>query len=111
MFEEKRRPDGRPWSDARAVLNGVLWVLLTGAPWHDLPGRYPPVADPAIGGSSGGGRTASSATEGFIDASFNAAEKGGSVICLQRAAKANKIMAIVDRRSLALAVDVACFTT
>jgi transposase len=43
-FEEKRRPDGRgrPWRDARAVLNGVLWVLRTGAPWHDLPDRYPP---------------------------------------------------------------------
>jgi transposase len=39
LFEEKRRPDGRgrPWRDARAVLNGVLWVLRTGAPWHDLP--------------------------------------------------------------------------
>ena len=44
LFEEKRRPDGRgrPWRDARAVLNGVLWVLRTGAPWHDLPDRYPP---------------------------------------------------------------------
>jgi transposase len=44
LFEEKRRPDGRgcPWRDARAVLNGVLWVLSTGAPWHDLPDRYPP---------------------------------------------------------------------
>ena len=33
----QRRPDGRgrPWRDARAVLNGVLWVLRTGAPWHD----------------------------------------------------------------------------
>src|SRR6202162_2517332 len=26
----------------RAVLNGVLWILRTGAPWHDLPPRYPP---------------------------------------------------------------------
>jgi transposase len=36
-----RRPDGRgrPWRDPRDVLNGVLWVMRTGAPWHDLPGR------------------------------------------------------------------------
>jgi len=33
---------GRPWRDPRDVLNGVLWVLRTGAPWSDLPGRYPP---------------------------------------------------------------------
>src|SRR5579872_6618004 len=32
---------GRPWKDSRAVLNGILWVLRTGAPWHDLPDRYP----------------------------------------------------------------------
>ena len=31
-----------PWTDPRAVMNGVLWVLRTGAPWHDLPSRYPP---------------------------------------------------------------------
>jgi transposase len=36
------RMRGRPWRDARAVWNGVLWVLRTGAPWHDLPDRYPP---------------------------------------------------------------------
>ena len=43
-FRPRRRPDGRgrPWTEARAVLNGVLWVLRTGAPWHDLPRRYPP---------------------------------------------------------------------
>ena len=28
--------------DSRAVMNGVLWVLRTGAPWHDRPSRYPP---------------------------------------------------------------------
>lgn len=32
---------GRPSRAARDVLNGVLWVLRTGAPWHDLPVRYP----------------------------------------------------------------------
>lgn len=36
------RKGGRPWQSARDVLNGVLWVLRTGAPWADLPGRYPP---------------------------------------------------------------------
>jgi transposase len=36
------RPDrrGRPWSDRRQVLNGILWILRTDAPWKDLPGRY-----------------------------------------------------------------------
>lgn len=33
---------GRPWRDPRDVLNGILWVMRTGAPWHDLPSRYPP---------------------------------------------------------------------
>ena len=33
---------GRPWRPTRDVLNGVLWVLRTGAPWADLPRRYPP---------------------------------------------------------------------
>jgi len=41
--EPPRREDGRgrPWTDRRAVLNGVLWVLRTGAPWADVPDRYP----------------------------------------------------------------------
>ncbi len=33
---------GRPWSDRRTVLNGILWILRTGAPWQDLPPRYGP---------------------------------------------------------------------
>ena len=39
-----RREDGkgRPRVDDRVILNGILWVLRTGAPWHDLPNRYPP---------------------------------------------------------------------
>src|SRR2546425_12096767 len=41
--EPKRREDGRgrPWKDRRAVLNGILWILRTGAPWADVPDRYP----------------------------------------------------------------------
>jgi transposase len=33
---------GGSFRDARGVMNGVLWVLRTGAPWADLPARYPP---------------------------------------------------------------------
>jgi transposase len=38
-----RRTDGRgrPWRENRAVLNGILWILRTGAPWADLPDRSP----------------------------------------------------------------------
>jgi len=39
-----RRADrrGRPWRSSREVLNGILWILRTGAQWADLPERYPP---------------------------------------------------------------------
>ena len=32
---------GRPPRDPRSVLDGILWILRTGAPWKDLPERYP----------------------------------------------------------------------
>ena len=32
---------GRPWRDNREVLEGILWILRTGAPWADLPEGYP----------------------------------------------------------------------
>ena len=42
--ELPRRGDGRgrPWRNQREVLNGVLWILRSGARWQDLPGRFPP---------------------------------------------------------------------
>ncbi len=33
---------GRPPRDARLMLNGIFWVLCTGAPWRDLPPRFGP---------------------------------------------------------------------
>ena len=34
-------PMGRPRVAARPVLEGILWVLRTGAPWKDMPSRLP----------------------------------------------------------------------
>ena len=34
---------GRPNHDHRRILNGILWIDRTGAPWKDLPERYGPV--------------------------------------------------------------------
>ncbi len=31
---------GRPNKDHRPIINGILWVLRTGAPWPDLPPKY-----------------------------------------------------------------------
>ncbi len=41
--EQERQPSGpgRPWRDAPEVINGILWILRTGARWQALPDRYP----------------------------------------------------------------------
>ena len=31
---------GRPYENHRKVVNGIFWVLRSGAPWRDLPERY-----------------------------------------------------------------------
>lgn len=33
---------GRPWAEHRMIINGMFWVLCSGAPWRDLPERYGP---------------------------------------------------------------------
>jgi transposase len=40
--EKEAREDGkgRSRADNRDVLNGILWILRTGAAWQDLPDRY-----------------------------------------------------------------------
>jgi len=46
-------PRGRPGpkrKDDRLVLNGIFWVLRSGAPWRDLPERYGPYGSGASRG-------------------------------------------------------------
>jgi len=33
---------GRPRQDDRAILNGIFWIMRTGAQWEELPKRFPP---------------------------------------------------------------------
>jgi transposase len=42
LFPPRRCKRGGQWRDDRAILNGILWRLNSGAPWRDLPKRYGP---------------------------------------------------------------------
>ena len=37
---EKTGKPGRPSKDNRTMLNGMVWIARSGAPWRDLPERY-----------------------------------------------------------------------
>jgi transposase len=39
--EKPNRP-GRPSKDNRTMLNAMVWIARSGAPWRDLPERYGP---------------------------------------------------------------------
>src|SRR6476660_10497860 len=109
LFRHRLRSDGRgrPPKEARAVLNGVLWILRTGAPWHDLPSRYPPyqtchrrfqhwqrsglllrLLQKLAEDLRDRGKL--DLSEAFVDASFSGAKKGALVSALLDAVKAAK---------------------
>jgi len=37
------KPRGVPRVNDRRVLNGIFWVLRSGAPWRDLPNSFVPI--------------------------------------------------------------------
>ena len=98
---------GRPWADDRAALEGILWVLKTGARWKDLPSEYPSPATCwrrlALYEQLGvwdniwrrllrrlSRRKRLKVTECFVDATF-ASAKGGAIKLARRAgAKARR---------------------
>lgn len=40
--EKQPGTPGRPQKDTRSILNAVIWLARSGAPWRDLPERYGP---------------------------------------------------------------------
>jgi len=54
------KPRGVPRVNDRRVLNGIFWVLRSGAPWRDLPDGFGPYP-PATTASSVGDRLGSGA--------------------------------------------------
>jgi transposase len=40
LLPPQKPKTGGPAADHRRVINGILWVLRTGAPWRDLRERY-----------------------------------------------------------------------
>ena len=39
IFPGNGKPGGQ-WLDHRSIVNGIFWILSSGAPWRDLPERY-----------------------------------------------------------------------
>ena len=42
LIPKSEAKTGRPPRDRRQMLNGILWILSTGAQWRDLPERFGP---------------------------------------------------------------------
>ncbi|ACE84721.1 IS5 family transposase, orfA [Cellvibrio japonicus Ueda107] len=95
---------GRPRVDSRHILEGILWVLRTGAPWKDMPSRYPSyqtchrryqewvengVLENILRGLLADleSRGKIDLSEVYIDGSFASAKKGALALVKQSAAK------------------------
>lgn len=124
-MKKRRRRAGRPpeW-EWRIVLEGILWILRTGAQWAALPECYPPkstvydrfrflvekdffrtlvealgqelVEDGII-----------DLCECFIDGTFASAKKEGEAVGKTKRGKGTKIMVICDKEGLPVSVSVA----
>lgn len=40
LLPPQKPKTGRPNEEHRIIVNGILWIDRTGAPWRDLPERY-----------------------------------------------------------------------
>jgi transposase len=110
---------GRPRADDRRTIEGILYVLITGCPWQDLPREYgaPTTVWRRLKHWGEAGvwariwRAALAALDmqgkldwsmAFLDGSFVPAKKGGEHVGLTRKGKGTKWMLVVDGNGLPL---------
>ncbi len=82
----KHRKGGRPWIDNRRVLEGILWILRSGARWQDLPERTPAVKVERI----------------VLGRELCSREKRGCGVGKTKRGKGTKWMVVVDGRGIPL---------
>ena len=108
-----RPKGGRPPASSRKCLEGILWILWTGAPWAALPDSYgarSTVHDRLTLWVERGvflalwrrflrqldGRQRLVWQECFVDGSFVVAKKGGALVGPTKRGKGSKLMVLVD---------------
>jgi transposase len=118
---------GAPPTERRALLDGILWILWTGAGWADLPRCYPPkstvhrwfqrwvdegVFERIVTRLAGDLYALGDleVAECFIDGTFAPAKKGGDAVGKTKRGKGTKIMGIADAHGLPVSILVASAT-
>ena len=112
---------GRPPLPSRSVVEGILWVMRTGAPWRDMPRRYPSSStcfrrfeqwrrDGALQQVLAllcHKRSRGHRDEAFIDGTYILAKGGGACVGRSRGGTTTKLMAIADAFGLPVSVCIA----
>lgn len=112
---------GRPRADDRRTIDGILYILITGCRWQDLPREYGAPTTvwrrlkrwgkegvwEQIWRAALDRRGQLDWTKAFLDGSFAPAKNGGDLVGLTRKGKGTKWMLIVDGHGLPLGFHLA----
>jgi transposase len=119
--KQVRSKGGRPRADDRSCLNGIVWVLRTGAQWSQMPRKYPHYSTcwrrlrewQGVGFFDSiwkdvlvnlNGHNMIDWGEAFADGSFASAKKGGEKVGKTKRGKGTKLMMITDGTGIPLSL-------